>query len=253
MRGMRESELQTLRQTVHPQGDGERDLLWSVPENSAASGGRVRVIFLDIDGVLNSGQSVRMHHHFVQDRGLVDRHCPISVGNLEWILHEIPDLKICISSVWRIRRQLPELRDLLTGEIAEVNGKRHILHAGITEPERIIGKTPDIARVRGKWLEGRGYEIQCWLDAQKVLGNPVEDFCIIDDSSDMFHLSGYLFRTDHSIGLDHHTAQRVIRYFRASPARRRLIRFCNYTTIVLLDLKYQARRLGWKIKSFLKV
>ena len=239
--GMREGKLQTLWQTVHAARDGQRDLLWAVPENPKPSGGSVRVIFLDIDGVLNSGQSVRMHHHFVEDRGLVDRHCPISVGNLEWILREVPDVQICICSVWRVGRTVPELQNLLTSEVREIDGKKHILRAGITEPNRVIGKTPDLAIVGGKWREGRGHEIQCWLNAQRVSGNPIEDFCIIDDSSDMFHLSGYLFHTDHAIGLDHHTAQRVISYFGASPLRRRLIRFGNYTTIMLRDRTWQAR------------
>jgi hypothetical protein len=115
-----------------------------------------KVIFLDIDGVLNVYcQSMdefgcTFHKHFED--------------NLKWIVEETK-AKIVISSSWRLSgliamREMWEHRGL-AGEIIDIT-------PNLTYGEGLLTSTP------------RGEEIKAWLDL-----NPVRRYCIIDDDSDM--------------------------------------------------------------------
>jgi hypothetical protein len=158
----------------------------------------MKLLFLDFDGVLNSAQFARLQHRaYLKDksksRPYRDEFCPICCSNLIYIIETIKDLKIVISSSWRLGSPVEELRSLLG---------RH----GIPE-DLIIDKTPHLV-TPGEGSVPRGFEIQKWLDEHKELD--VERFCIIDDDSDMEHLSPFHVKTDFQVGLDFIAARKAI-------------------------------------------
>jgi HAD domain in Swiss Army Knife RNA repair proteins len=158
----------------------------------------MKLLFLDFDGVLNSAQFARLQHrNWVKDklnpRPYRDEFCPICCSNLLWVIEKNPDLKIVISSSWRLGTPLEELQALL-----ERHGIPGIL---------IIGKTPHLVNP-GEPTVPRGLEIQKWLDDHKELD--VERFCIVDDDSDMEHLSPLHVKTDFQVGLDWIAATKLI-------------------------------------------
>ena len=108
-----------------------------------------KIIFLDIDGVLNvipqgfDDYGAKFHKHFED--------------NLKWIIEQT-EAKIVVSSTWRFRG-LKIMKEMWS--------KRGL--AG-----NVIDVTPDID------ICERGKEIQKWLDS-----NEVDSYVIIDDDTDM--------------------------------------------------------------------
>lgn len=154
----------------------------------------MKVLFLDIDGVLNSRQQIKALYRRGEHQGLITDFCPIACSNLLEVLTEVHDLKIVISSSWRIGKTTEQLQDIL-------------MEQGIP-PERIIDCTP--INYDDPEKDERGYEIQAWLDK-----NPdVTSFVIVDDNSDMAHLKHRLVQTDHWHGLMLRDAQRIIDMFK---------------------------------------
>jgi hypothetical protein len=144
---------------------------------------RYNIIFLDIDGVMNSNNHLvesKAHEYLEFD--------PICVESLKKILKET-NAKIVISSTWRIKRSLEELKRIFS--IYDISNY-------------IIGVTPNL------WKE-RGHEIQEYIDIHK---NIIKKFVIIDDDSDMEHLMPYLVKINYLNGLTNEEAERVINYFK---------------------------------------
>lgn len=106
-----------------------------------------KIIFLDIDGVLNVIPQGRDEYG--------DIYHPEFVENLRWIIEQT-GAEIVLSTSGRFDDDMLEkwfVRDY---------------------PGKIVGITPHIAICQ------RGKEIQKWLDE-----NPVDTYCIIDDDTDM--------------------------------------------------------------------
>lgn len=153
----------------------------------------MKVIFLDIDGVLWVG-----HQGGPDATGERNIYAfgAAQVTELNRIMAIVDDCKIVISSSWRIGRSLEWLRE-------------HFAREGFMYPERIIDKTPYL-RSETSWDVKRGFEIQRWLD-----NNPgVITFCIIDDDSDMLHLLPRLVKTTFPEGLNYVAGQKVIEMLR---------------------------------------
>lgn len=112
-----------------------------------------RVIFLDIDGVLNSACSGKIFKSFrVLDPEAV---CLLRDFTVRY------NMELVISSTWRIPEDwLDIIRDALA-------------QAGWSNPP-IVGKTPSLHHLT------RGHEIQAWLEQ-----NSVDSFIILDDDADM--------------------------------------------------------------------
>lgn len=138
-----------------------------------------KVLFLDIDGVLNSHQWTRVLVRQTKPGGILD-FCPISCSNLMEILARHPDLQIVISSTWRIgHRTLDTLREELKPTGLDMS--------------RIVGMTPVLDRYRGT-------EIKAYCDANG-LDPEVDTLIILDDNSDMKPLMHCLIQTDGRMGL----------------------------------------------------
>lgn len=112
------------------------------------------------------------------------------------------DAEIVLSSTWRkFPSVLPYLWDQL----------------GIEIKERWIGSTPCHDRLHDSGLytaEGRGREIQAWLDQHPEVTN----FVIIDDDTDMGALMPHLVKTDNNIGITEKNASEVINRLKPVPA-----------------------------------
>ncbi len=131
----------------------------------------MKVIFLDIDGVLNNYDTLG----------------PLGLGwepSLVKILKRIvkeTEAKIVLSSAWRILKNNCRI---------------------ITDDMKIgfIDKTPQDFKTRGS-------EIQGWLDNNPR----VDRFVILDDASDMEHLMPHLLQTDGEFGLTDEIADEAIK------------------------------------------
>lgn len=146
----------------------------------------MKVLFLDFDGVLNSEQFVRAVARGStkwKNTDLDHRAC----SNLQYILDQVPDCKIVISSTWRKLYELEELKKFLS-------------HMGV-DAERVIDVTP--YRLSDRI---RGGEIAEWLEDAK----DVTSFAIVDDDSDMGELMHRLVRTDSTDGLTLSKAKAIV-------------------------------------------
>jgi len=152
----------------------------------------MKVIFLDIDGVLNSFDNMHAMHAISYHNGpdfrdkhgqFFDERC---VRWLRLIIKET-DAKIVISSTWRmsglkVMKEMWEERNL---------------------PGEVIDITPDAINAMD---DSRGREIQMWLDK-----NAVDSFCIIDDDSDMLPEQMKCFvKLNSFIGLHRESANEVV-------------------------------------------
>ncbi len=154
----------------------------------------MNVLFLDIDGVLNSAKWYgNRPHRFLKDNPEEsDWECefdPSAVATLKKLMHDVSDLQIVISSTWRLNYELDEF-------------KRRFSKMLSIEPGRVIDKTPRLGTIRG-------LEIQDWLTR-----NPqVKKFAIIDDDSDMGDLMDNLFKTSWQDGMQPEHAKNIANFF----------------------------------------
>lgn len=139
----------------------------------------MKVIFLDVDGVLNKHSDYRVAssagHGLIVNNELVDR-----------LLEIIKDTgaKLVLSSSWRILDQ----------------GEEYLNKMGLT----FIGKT-DTNNYSEDSNHYRGSQIQRWLDK-----NDVEEYVILDDDSDMlFSQLPNFIQTDPEYGITETIKYRV--------------------------------------------
>lgn len=126
----------------------------------------MRVLFLDIDGVLNNAASLAEGIHLLPEKVLLVRRVCEETG-----------AEVVISSSWRIIYDLQVLREL----IYRAGGR------GI----KINDVTPNISNFRG-------HEIKEWLDQRPE----VTKYAIIDDDADMLPSQHqYLVQTSHMCGI----------------------------------------------------
>ena len=148
----------------------------------------MKVVFLDVDGVLNGDRFLDKDEVSKQGEGWMqwwlDWIDPACVGHLNSITDESGAGLVLSSN----RRDWAELKDI--AEIFETAG----IHGRLTD------KTPYLER------ETRGAEIQQWLNE-----NPgVESFVILDDVDDMDHLSDRLVKVDPEVGLTDRDVSRAL-------------------------------------------
>ena len=182
----------------------------------------MKIIFLDIDGVLNHEKWYERRYENI-DMGLVVSEYPKyefdpnSVECLNW-LTDATNAKIVVSSTWRLGRTVEELQELLKS-------------VGVTG--EVIGKTPSFDAPSGyDWSGGkpgytipRGCEIAYWLDQQDFKRinwsievqkeyaekSKVSNYIILDDDSDMlYNQREHYFKTTTLSGLDVEISKKAI-------------------------------------------
>lgn len=175
------------------------------------------IIFLDIDGVLNSTESLlradkdtpttlemefllKLSSSYYKGYPLgvlttdllgLKTEC---VANLNTIL-EASEASVVVSSSWRFCHTIRGLQKLL-----EFRGFRG----------RLIGSTP--VNLIGM---PRGVEIQTWMD----LNPEVKRIVILDDNADMAHLRRFLVQTNEKKGLTRANAMRAISIIKPDSAK----------------------------------
>jgi hypothetical protein len=153
----------------------------------------MKVLFLDIDGVLNSDRSFLAHkldpllqwegrsHHQLDN--CID---PVAVGLLNLVLRH--DVKVVVSSTHR--KFFPQLPAL----------KEYIRELGVQG--EVIGATPDLWKTPNidAGEATRGHEIDAWLSGH---GAGFTHFAIVDDDSDMLaHQLPFFVHVNGRVGLD---------------------------------------------------
>lgn len=138
----------------------------------------IKVLFLDMDGVVLSGEELARtgnNRHVPEDKIALVREVCNSTGAV-----------VVVSSTWRFSE---ETRDLL-------------LHHGI--PLHKDWRTPIPQLEGGLYIGGqRGHEIQHWLDAHPETSN----YAIVDDDSDMLPSQApHFVKTPFQTGLAAHHA-----------------------------------------------
>lgn len=143
----------------------------------------MKVLFLDVDGVLNSSDST----NFKNNLWPVDDYMVFMVGKIQLDT----DCSIVISSSWRHH---PEAMSLLREKF-----------------NNVIDKTGHSDEV-GYDEKPRGHEIQAWLEAHPE----VEKYAILDDDSDMLdeQLPNF-FQTTFEKGLTPEIAKAVTEHLNA--------------------------------------
>lgn len=156
----------------------------------------MKVLFLDIDGVLNSSAWAERHGD-----GWNRRFDPLAVERLERILRET-GCAIVVSSSWRVGRTLEQCRaELACAGIGRLANRR-IVALTPDHNEPLPGSSIVLARPRGD-------EIDAWLQAHP----DVTSYVILDDNDDMGKHEHRLVQTTWNRGLEDHHARRAIEMF----------------------------------------
>lgn len=160
----------------------------------------MRVIFLDIDGVLNSQRSALAFTGFgFPDPEKDPKLDPVAVNILRKLVRET-EAKIVVSSSWRLGSTVDELRAIFVNWYKVWEDAADI----------IIDMTPDLWKktpyTKGKQVL-RGQEVDAWLEAHPE----VDAYVIFDDNSDFLpHQSSRFIQTDPNVGLTFDDYQRAL-------------------------------------------
>ena len=168
----------------------------------------MKIIFLDFDGVLNSGNYQRQLREQKQQfsDGWGPLFDPNAVRNLEHILQDVPEAHIVVISSWKDIHGLSGLREMwrerdLPGSMYSTT--RSLLH------DQLLGEDlsdPDaFSRAEG---EGKTREAITWLASNNLLDAP---YVIIDDSTGFPpSVQAHLVRTNPDDGLMDFDADKAI-------------------------------------------
>lgn len=140
----------------------------------------MKILFLDIDGVLNSVRSAVAYEGYPKPSDLLELD-DIAINLIKKVCIKTNSF-ICLSSTWRY-----SIKDIIA------------FAKEIDLP--IIAKTPY------KLSSNRGEEIQMWLDKNKV-----EKYAIVDDDSDMLKEQLPLFvKVDGKNGLSYENYEALLK------------------------------------------
>lgn len=178
----------------------------------------MKIVFLDIDGVLNSGKNYQAYHKAQTEdpdknpdvRGRIDimhRHVHhlFDIDNVE-LLNQIvreSEAKLVVSSSWR---------RFYNGNGLCFTDLQNLLRQVGVEGE-VIDKTPTIMPVKFSQSIERGVEIQKWLDDwEERSDEAVTHFVILDDETDMAHLKRHFIHTDGRVGLQPKDVRKAVNF-----------------------------------------
>ncbi len=172
----------------------ELEILFSLSENFI-----INILFLDIDGVLNSTQWYNSNSCKALDKSIKRYFDPVCIEYLNKIVNET-EARIIISSSWRLLRDLQELQNIFYA--VGFKGK-------------IYGKTPISSSYDMENPIPRGLEIQEWLDDNRNKFKSSIKYAILDDEDDFLESQKpYFFQTNFNTGLDDSLAEKIISFFK---------------------------------------
>jgi hypothetical protein len=141
----------------------------------------MKIIFLDIDGVLNNRASLAEGIHILNEK------CQL-IGRIV----DATEAQIVISSTWRMGMLIETLNIMLWKTGGPYNAI--IAATPVINPDNI-----------------RGEEIQAWMDGAKERGKDISHYIIIDDDSDMLpEQMEFFIKTDMRTGLTTKAALQAI-------------------------------------------
>lgn len=157
----------------------------------------MRVIFLDVDGVLNSDLWMKSSG-YIEGTYPTNQFDPKAIELFNKIIAQT-GAKVVLSSTWRLKYSISEIREIFS----QVN----------LECE-VIDFTPDLKKDNDYVI--RGNEILKWCkDNEGVIGSKFlnyTDFAILDDNDDMLYWQRkHYFHTDRFCGLTPTVARNLIR------------------------------------------
>lgn len=171
----------------------------------------MKVIFLDIDGVLNTevGRIVRLENGLVTRDEYEELFDEKAVENLKYLLEKVPDALLVIESAWktsiggisRLRKMWKDrsMPGKIHGVTQDLMDFPELLNLDLSDPDNFL-------KVQGK---GKGYGIKQWLEQ-----NAPNDckYVIIDDVFDFLpEQKNHLVCPDTRIGLTQEDADAAIK------------------------------------------
>lgn len=165
----------------------------------------MRFLFLDIDGVLNTGN----YSNFLVESGLCEVDAdgymfdPEAVENLRYII-EATNAKIVITSSWRLdgikaMRELWEHRNM-PSEVVGITPQLKTAHFCNVDSKDTWDKRP---------VGSRGMEIDEWLRLHSK--DKLESYAILDDENDyLLHQAEHVVLTDPLKGITKEIANKTI-------------------------------------------
>jgi len=175
----------------------------------------MKIIFLDIDGVLNCEDWYRKRFKDTEDNRIMSEYPyyefdPAIVKRLNKIIEET-GAKVVVSSTWRHGRTPEELQSILNG---------------VGFVGEVIDVTPHMNSVLGYTIP-RGCEIDYWLERtgkfqrinwsikvqrEYIEKAVVKNYIILDDDSDMlYNQREHFIKTGRMFGLDEECVERSIK------------------------------------------
>jgi len=145
---------------------------------------KIRVVFLDIEGVVSDFDDERLGKHR-KATTFAETWCPTpkAVGNLLTLVNAYPNVEVVMSSTWRAHCRGPHVWECLFYAIGGYDRPINMCWEDTTTP---------------KLWTNRGLEIGAWLLRNQ---DRVESFVILDDEADMEPYMDRLVRTDGDVGL----------------------------------------------------
>ena len=167
----------------------------------------LRLLFLDIDGVLND--------HALDRRAMSCRLDRDKVDTLNVVLAET-DARIVLSSAWRYMILRGEMTLAGFNWLLRSHGVMCGRLVGHTRPDKMV-PNPFYDGMRGTWPENpvpdeRGEQIAEYLSTcVGTLGQPCSAYAVVDDLDLGITIAGHPFvRTDGSVGLTQGDAMKLI-------------------------------------------
>lgn len=159
----------------------------------------MKVVFLDIDGVLNSDAWLKQQTKLRKQRGRpISFFDPAAVSLVRGLVEQTGS-KVVLSSAWRISHSLEDI-------------KWYLADAGWPDAP-LIDKTPIHRRITfgevapfNRRLSRRGDEVAEWLNL-----HPVESFAVLDDWAEFYSNQNFV-QTDPKVGLTQKDVAKALKF-----------------------------------------
>lgn len=176
------------------------------------------VLFLDVDGVLNSTRSLIRSNKATPTES--ERDFLFELSNTYYSGYPLSVLTTDLLGLSRVCVKHLNLIIEATGAQVVVSSSWRFCHnivglQKLLEYRGFKGELIDITPINLMGSKVRGQEIQAWLD----LNPEVDRFVIVDDDSDMAHLKRYLVKVDKKVGLTEKNALEAISIIKPDSVR----------------------------------